>query len=425
MACELDNSKATTEWLNSKGKGTRIQYQNRWDNWISYCKSRGLLTTGSEQLEDIKKRRTSTDNTVKFFYDNEVPKLFKWLTTEFKGQRTKKPLGENAALAVTTAVRSFFKYYRYPLIIQSDALPSSEKTKSVFTDHAFDIHQLRDMFNQGDLQERTILSCGKDLWLRVGDFAKLNRELVELTIKREEETAKKESRDAGIIEFELVTEKEKEPASCHLSIESIELVKEYLRTYPKTNGHLFPFAAEDSYNDLLRRLADKAKITLTGRVRWHCLRKFGITIMHGKVTEPVMKYMTGKHIAKELRTYIQNNREPYKAFKTIQPLITLTKSSGSNGNVKQLEMIQEQGAKLVATLKLIEKTTPKEVMEKAIIDLAEDYGIELEVKTETPKEGMGFIIAKPIAPPLEEFIPKLMEAIQKRELEKELEENNE
>jgi hypothetical protein len=34
--------------------------------------------------------------------------------------------------------------------------------------------------------------------------------------------------------------------------------------------------------------------------------------MHGKVTEPIMKYMVGKHIDKSLRTYIQRNKETGK-----------------------------------------------------------------------------------------------------------------
>ena len=93
---------------------------------------------------------------------------------------------------------------------------------------------------------------------------------------------------------------------------------------------LFPLS-EDALNELLKRLAEKSKITATGRIRWHCLRKFGVTLMHGKVTEPVMKYVTGKHIDKSLRTYVQGDQENYKAFKMVEPLISLTKTNG-NGN---------------------------------------------------------------------------------------------
>jgi hypothetical protein len=92
MTKAMIQDKAVLEWLDSaKGKGTRYQHKNRFQIWLEYCKEKGLLLSGSEQLEDIKKRRLSSDNTVKYFYDNEIPKLFKWLRTEFKG-KTKKEL---------------------------------------------------------------------------------------------------------------------------------------------------------------------------------------------------------------------------------------------------------------------------------------------------------------------------------------------
>jgi integrase len=421
----MDNSKAVTEWLNSKKENVRIQYADRWEIWLEYCRAKGLLTTGSEQLEDIKKRRMSTDNTEKFFYDNEVPKYFRWLRSEYKqkkGRNVGKPLSEGSSLAYVTAIRSFFSYHRYRLEIRKDALPSSEKLKKVYKDHKFDIYQLRAMFKQGDLFERTALACGKDLWLRVGDFSKLDRDLIELAIKREAELAENEQRDMDIVEFELITEKEKEPASCHLSRETTELLKEYLRTYPKKNGQLFPLT-EDALNDLLKRLAEKAKITLTGRVRWHCLRKFGITLMHGDVTEPVMKYMTGKHISSDLRTYIQNNRETYKAFKHLEPLISLTKSNGNGKSAKlakDLEELKKERFKLVATMKLMEMVTPKKVMQKAIIELAKEYGIKLKLEIGLHNQVKGKYWG---TPDLDSFINQLADAIQKKDLERVLAEN--
>jgi hypothetical protein len=338
-----------------------------------------MLLSGTEQLEDMKKRRLSGDNTEKYFYDNEIPNFFRWLRSEFKGRKTKKILSEASALALTTAVRSFFAYHRYTLEIKKDALPSSEKITQTYEDHAFDIYQLRAMFQQGDLKERTILACGKDLWLRAGDFVGLGHDLVELNIKREEELAENEHRDTDTLEFELTTEKEKEPCSCHLSKETIELLKDYLKTCPSTNGHLFQLT-EEALSDLLRRLADKSKITVNGRIRWHCLRKFGITLMHGKITEPVMKYMVGKHISKDLRTYIQNNRETFKAFKLIEPLISLTKSNGNGSGqmAKQLEELKKERFKVIIMQKLIEKTTPKQVMENAMEEIERELGITKE-----------------------------------------------
>jgi len=413
---KMDNSKATTEWLDSRKKQVKWQYEHRWQIWLEYCIKKGIPSSGSEQLEDMKKRRLSEDNTVKYFYDNEIPKFFLWLQTEYKGKTTNKPLSESSALAVTTAIRSFFAYHRYKLEIKKGALPSSEKVAQTYEDHAFDIYQLRSMFQQGDLRDRTLLGCGKDLWLRAGDFVKLNRDFIELTIKREQEQAENENREPDIIEFELTSEKEKEPCSCHLSRETVELLKDYLKTYPKTE-RLFPIT-EDALNDIIRNLAEKSKITLTGRLRWHCLRKFGITLMHGKVTEPVMKYMTGKHISKDLRTYIQNNKESFKAFKLIEPLISLTKQNGNGVNQKlaeQLEELKTATMKQVVLMKLMEKLIPKEQMARALNELAK----ELDVETVQPILNEG----QPTPSDLNTMITVLAKAYEKKDLERILKEN--
>jgi len=414
---KMDNSKATLEWLDSLKKETRWQYRNRWQIWLEYCTQKGIPDNGSEQLEDMKKRRLSEDNTIKYFYDNEIPKFFQWLQAEYKGKTTNKPLSESSALAVTTAIRSFFAYHRYTLEIKKDALPSSEKVAQTYEDHAFDIYQLRSMFQQGDLRERTVLACGKDLWLRAGDFASLKRDLIELAIKREHELAENEKRDIDIIEFEMArTEKEKEPCSCHLSRETTELLEQYMKTYSKTSEKLFPLT-EDALNDLLRRLAEKAKITVSGRIRWHCLRKFGITLMHGKITEPVMKYMTGKHISKDLKVYIQNNRETFKAFKLIEPLISLTKQNGNGGAqlVKQLEELKTATMKQMILMELMEKLIPKEQMQKAISELAKKYGVE----TVHPILSEG----EPTPSDLNTMITVLAKAYEKKDLERILKEN--
>lgn len=103
-----DSSNVVTEWLNSmKTKSSRVQYSSRWEIWLHYCGKKGLPDSGDLQLEDMKRRRLSNDNSEKYFYDNELPKFFVWLTTEYVGPKAHEPLSENGAVSQTTAVRSF------------------------------------------------------------------------------------------------------------------------------------------------------------------------------------------------------------------------------------------------------------------------------------------------------------------------------
>jgi hypothetical protein len=138
--------------------------------------------------------------------------------------------------------------------------------------------------------------------------------------------------------------------------------------------------------------------------------------MHGKITEPVMKYMTGKHIERSLKTYIQNNKETFKAFKTIEPLISLSKTNGNGNLSKQLEEIKKSTAKQLAMLKLMEKLVSKEEMSKAIEDLAKDLDVKLEPKTDIAFSGIPEY-------DLETAITKIGEAILKKDLERILAEN--
>jgi hypothetical protein len=135
--------------------------------------------------------------------------------------------------------------------------------------------------------------------------------------------------------------------------------------------------------------------------------------MHGKITEPVMKYMVGKHISKDLRTYIQNNRETFKAFKLIEPLISLTKSNGNGSGqmAKQLEELKKERFKVIIMQKLIEKTTPKQVMENAMEEIERELGITKETVHITEPQD------------LTTRINTLAETYEKKDLERILKEN--
>lgn len=184
------------------------------------------------------------------------------------------------------------------------------------------------------------------------------------------------------------------------------MLNDYLKTYPKKNGHLFALG-EDGVNDLLKRLAEKAKITLTGRVRWHCLRKYGVTVLHGQTEEPVMKYMVGKHIGKDLRVYIQKNRETFKAFKRIEPQISLTNTNGSNGNgklAKNMEELKKSMFKQKVLTMILEKSLSPEQKKEIIESVSKELGVAFSA-----------VGKKPIT--LEEAITELAECLQEEEQE--------
>jgi hypothetical protein len=158
-----DKSESVFAWLESCKESSRGQYLNRWALWLEYCKTHGLPTSGDLQLKDMKQRKDNHDNAEKFFYDNEVPKYFQWLKNEYVTKNeNQKLLEEGSALSTVTGVRSFFTFHRYPLQIQKGKLPSSDSIRNKKTDYPFNVYTVRQVFNHGNLEERTVLAVGKD-----------------------------------------------------------------------------------------------------------------------------------------------------------------------------------------------------------------------------------------------------------------------
>jgi hypothetical protein len=147
---KMTKKNAQTEWPDSlKSERTKTEYEDRFAIWLQYCKLKGIPQDANAQILDIQKRRLSQNNTEKYFYDNEIPKFFQWLKTEYKGKRSNKPLSEGSALATTTAIRSFFAHHRYSLDVKG--LPNTEHIKSEFEDYGFNIYELRSMYSIADL----------------------------------------------------------------------------------------------------------------------------------------------------------------------------------------------------------------------------------------------------------------------------------
>ena len=140
--------------------------------------------------------------------------------------------------------------------------------------------------------------------------------------------------------------------------------------------------------------------------------------MHGKIQEPVMKFMTGKHIDESLRTYIQANNETKKAFKLIEPLISLTKSNGYGNSrlAKQLEDLQKTTFKQMLFMRLMEKLVTKEQMAKALEELASELDIKLKPVQIAKRSGK-------LEYDFEDAIKQLSEALEKKDLERILKEN--
>lgn len=243
-------------------------------------------------------------------FAREIEKFHAWMI--------RKGYSINSARANTIGILQLFKYYEMPVTTLS---PEVKRTTITTKDFVPTPQQYGRMYKVADdLRARLIVSMGKDLGWRIGDFSKIKKDqLPDL------------EQEAPIL-FELITEKEDVVAKSFLSQETVDLLKEYLPTVESNpNPYLFPSNREghfdqESINRVLRDLAAKAnvKIPKGKRLRFHAFRKRFLTECANLHTDiNTAKVLVGKSVDKSMLTYL-SEVEHRQAFVHVQQRLRLT-----------------------------------------------------------------------------------------------------
>jgi hypothetical protein len=298
--------------------------------------------TCDQILEERKTDHKLDDEELKHRYEKVVVQFHNWLQTEYISRNTGKPLSSASARSVVAPIRGFFSYYRYPIMLRKGELGA--RTPSL-GDHKLTIEQIRKMYHVGDGKERALLSCGKDLMLRVGDFVRLKRapilEQIDTSIHAKIEYP---------IEFDIMTKKEKTPCRCHLMRESIEDLRRYWETVPNSKFVFVDFKGnhlkEDYMNDMLRSLWRKAfrdpklEKLYDKTLRWHCLRKLGESSLSNAGIQNIYRVnlMVGKKIPDDQWVYLQQmNLKP--DFEKVESLISI--HGRTNAELSEIDAIKK------------------------------------------------------------------------------------
>jgi len=224
----------------------------------------------------------------------------------------------NSARTICLGLMQLFRFYEMPVTIQT----GSDVSKTVVStkDYVPTPEQYREMFKMADdLRSKIIISLGKDLGWRIGDFVKIRKEQLP---NLEQEPP---------ILFELITEKEDVLAKSFISAETVELLKQYLPTTPKENPYLFPsnsekFIDSDTINRSLKQLAEKAniKIPQNKRLRFHAFRKrFLSTCANLSIDVNIAKILVGKDVESSMLAYL-SEVEHRIAFLKVHEVLRLT-----------------------------------------------------------------------------------------------------
>lgn len=244
----------------------------------------------------------------------EIEKFHKWLG-ETKG------LSINSRRTMCLGIMQLFKFYDMAIALprQSNVSKTVESTQ----DMELNPSHIRAMFMGSiDLRAKVIISLGKDLSWRIGDFASLTlAEIPDLT----QDTP---------IPFEKLTTKENVIAHSFISKESADLLKDYIATLPKNTKYLFPsnghgYLDEENFTRILKdsALFGKVKIPKTKRLRFHCFRKLFIsTAKNLSVDADITKKLVGKSVDKSISAYM-TSVDYKKAFIRIHEVLSITRAT--------------------------------------------------------------------------------------------------
>jgi integrase len=247
----------------------------------------------------------------------------------------------NSARNMTLGIRQLFRYYQMPVTMRSGSKVS--QTVKTTKNFPLTIENVRKMFDVANLKERMVLALAVDTGLRISDFLAIKKtDLPPLDAEPP-------------IAFTLLTQKEKIPAHCFLSQETVNHLKIYLPTLQKKNNvYLFTSNGKSHISDeavsrMLGRLAEKAQIDLNGKsLTFHCFRKMFLSAsIDSGIGLTAGKKLCGKAIARSDDTYLTTVKLREK-FVQLKKFLTIKQSPEKES--QQMEKLSALVAKLAEDL---------------------------------------------------------------------------
>jgi integrase len=311
-------------------------------------------------------------------FEKEIEKFHSYLL--------EKGYSINSARNMTLGIRQLFRYYQMPVTMRSGSKVS--QTVKTTKNFPLTIEHVRKMFQVANLKERMVLSLAVDTGLRISDF---------LSIKKADLPPLDKEPP---IAFTLLTQKEKIPAYCFLSQETVDLLKIYLPTLKKKNSrYLFAsngksHISDEAVSKMLNRLAEKTQINLNGkRLTFHCFRKMFLSAsIDSGIGLTAGKKLCGKAIARSDDTYLTTVRlrEKFiqlKKFLTIKPLVKTEDEKLGSLVAKLAEELEQQ--KLVAQAVTGENSKIRREFKEQVVKLEAELAFARVLREQVEKIGEG------------------------------------
>jgi len=333
----------TEQWLKTYGKGQGKLRRNM----AFFCA--WVQKTDSQLVAEYKETANKEEWAKNM--GNKVVEWFHWL------RENKYEI--NSARAFIGNVRAFFSYHCRPVKIGRRKIPKQQVAKG---EHEFNVLELRKMFHYADVRGKAILSTAVSLGWASDDFLSLKRKDIEVLVEK----AIADKMD--FIGFTQTRGKTGATVRSHLTPEAVESLRAYLDITPKDaeylwcNGSATNSITNDTLNNIVKDMVEKAGIKTIGTVRFHLIRKFTMSALAGAgINEWHVKFMVGKEVPADIATYLINQSETLmEEFRNAYPRFSLTGYANRNHDrISELEesnkRLKEQYATLLQVTEMLVK----------------------------------------------------------------------
>jgi site-specific recombinase XerD len=291
----------------------------------------------------------------------------------------------NTVRAEVSSIRAFCRDNATQLLVPRKKIA---KAKSAKGEHEFTLSELQKMYHVGDVRGKAVLATAVSLGFSVEDFTELRRDLIESLVNK----ALAEKID--FIPFDYERGKTGVESRSHLTPEAASALKDWFEYIDKkreekglhksewvwcngNGGHL----NEQTINDIIKELVQSSNIVVTGKMKFHLIRKFLMSALHDSGFDSwEVKRALGKEIPTTDDTYLKGlSRKVTEKFPAAYSFIRLsgftnqshTRMEDLEAKLQQLEIKMEGLTMENATLKrIIEFALPPEAIKKGLVESA-------------------------------------------------------
>jgi hypothetical protein len=342
-------------WLDQYVGGSKRQNIRAWDYWQKFL--------GDKNEEWILDNLDSED------WGEHLINFRKWLSKR-KSQKSDRNLSDTTTRMLANTIRGYFTHivgHKLPLTkLQREGL--TKVVEMPMKDYPFSLRTKEQLLRVANPTEDYVVSCGVSFGLRISDFLKITRGMLEPLMDRQ----------LPIQLPPIQTTKKGVKAYPFISKDAYESIQNLLKEMDKEGrtGKGEPMLKtktsypEREINDTLKDVFKKADIPLGEfRVRFHILRKFTTDQLSGVCSTDKWKHFVGK----ETNTpYVSHEGE--RIFKEVMPFIDVNgRKVRSTFTNDQLEKMLKQRDEYIESLK-----TELEMMKKRQKERFEMVGFMLE-----------------------------------------------